>query len=284
MALVLDFDGTITAQDTINVLAQSAISIHRQRGRDLSRAWDEIVDRYIKSHAQHKGSYPVAEEDRLDREAESRFLDSLHDVEVASVQRVEARGIFDGISSQDFLAAGTLAVREGRVVLREGLPELLALAETRGWPVYVLSVNWSKSFIRGVLHQFDGRLTVVSNEVHDGGKIFSPDTRAFLATAGDKLRAFRGIMRDVGDRPVVYFGDSITDLECLSLSSGIVISSSGDSSLLRALSRIGEGAPHVDDGADTDRLLWARNFSEVLRARFLYSPDLLRASHCANSV
>ncbi|MBE3042936.1 haloacid dehalogenase-like hydrolase [Candidatus Bathyarchaeota archaeon] len=278
MTLVLDFDGTITAQDTINVLAQSAIKIHRERGHDFSPAWDEIVDVYVKSHAEHKASYPVAEGIRLDREAESKFLGSMRDVEVASAERVEAAGIFDGISPQDLVAAGTAAVREGSVVLRDGLAELLSLAESRGWPVYVLSVNWSKSFIRGVLYQFDDRLTVVSNEIHDGGRIFSPDTQTFLATAGDKLGALRGILRDAADGPVVYFGDSTTDIECLLLFSGIVISSSGDSSLLRTLSRVRGAVPHVEDGADADRLLWARDFTEVFQARTLSSPALLDAS------
>lgn len=278
MALVLDFDGTITVQDTINVLAQSALKIHRERGRDLSHTWDEIVDLYIKSHAKFKANYPLAEDSRLDQAAESKYLASMRDVEVASAKRVEASGIFDGISSQELATAGTTAIREGDVVLREGLGELLALAETRGWPVYILSVNWSKSFIHGVLHQFDGKLTVVSNEVHDGGRIHSPDTRTFLATAGDKLEALQGILRDVGTRPVVYFGDSTTDMECLSLSSGIVVSSSGDSSLLKTLSRVGATVPHVNDSADTDTLLWARNFAEVLQSKALSLPALLGES------
>lgn len=284
MALVLDFDGTITVQDTINVLAQSTLKIHRERGRDLSRKWEEIVDLYVKSHAEFKANYPLAEDSRLDREAESRYLASLRDVEVASVRRVEASGIFDGISPQDLFAAGTAAVRDGDVVLRDGLSELLSLAEARGWPVYVLSVNWSKSFIRGVLHQFDGKLAVISNEIHDGGRILSPDTQTFLATAGDKLEAFQAILRDVGPRRAVYFGDSTTDIECLLLYSGIVISSSEDSSLLRTLSRVGATVPHVKGSAGTGTLLWARDFAEVIQAKTLLSPSVLGETHCANNL
>ena len=284
MALVLDFDGTITVQDTINVLAQSALKIHAERGRDLSRDWDDIVDVYVKSHVEHKANYPVAEDSRLGLEAESRFLGSLRDVEVASLRRVEASGIFDGISSQDLVTAGTAALRDGTVVLREGLPELLSLAQSRGWRVYVLSVNWSKSFIRGVLHQFDDQLTVVSNEIHDQGMISSPDTEFFLATAGDKLAALRLTLRDLPKGPVIYFGDSTTDIECLLLSAGIVISSSGESSLLSVLERTGVVVPHVKDGAGSHKLLWARNFSEVLQANTLSSPAILDAFQEENGV
>lgn len=278
MALVLDFDGTITVKDTINELAQSAIRIHNERGRDFSGAWAEIVDLYGKSCAKYKAEYPVAEDSRVDLETERKYLADLRDVEVASVRRLEASGLFDGILSQELLAAGIAALREERIALREGIPELLSLAETRGWPVYVLSVNWSKSFIRGVLHQFDDRLCVVSNEVLNGGRISCPATQTFLATAGDKLVALRTILQDVGDRPVVYFGDSTTDMECLLLSSGVVMSSSDDSSLLKTLSRLGVAVPHVDDATDTNKLTWARDFSEVLRAGTLSSLPLLDIS------
>lgn len=282
MALVLDFDGTITVKDTINELAQSAIRIHNERGRDFSGAWAEIVELYVKSCAEFKAEYPVAEGSRVDLEAERKYLADLRVVEVASARRIEASGLFDGISPQCLLAAGKAAIREGRVALQEGLPELLSAAEARGWPVYVLSVNWSKSFIRGVLHQFDDRLRVVSNEVHDGGRISCPDTQTFLATAGDKLVGLRAILRDVGDGPVVYFGDSTTDMECLLLSSGVVVSSSDDSSLLKTLSRVGVAVPHVGDATTTNKLAWARDFSEVLRAGTLSSLPPLNISNGGN--
>ena len=278
MALVLDFDGTITVKDTINELAQSAIRIHNERGRDFSSAWEEIVDLYGKSCAKYKAEYPVPEDSRVDLEAERKYLADLRDVEVASARRVEAAGLFNSISSQDLLAAGIAAVREGRVALREGLPELLSVAEARGWPVYILSVNWSNSFIRGVLHQFDGRLRVVSNEVHDGGKLSCPDTQTFLATAGDKLVALRTMLRDIGDVPVVYFGDSTTDIECLLLSSGVVMSSAEDSSLLKTLSRVGVPVPHVESATAANKLAWARDFSEVLQFGTLSSLPLLNIS------
>ena len=279
MALVLDFDGTITVKDTINELAQSAIRIHNERGQDFSSTWEEIVDLYGKSYAKYKTEYPVPEDSRVDLEAERKYLADLRDIEVASVRRIEESGLFDGISSQYLQAAGTAAVREGRVALREGLPELLSAAESRGWPVYILSVNWSKSFIRGVLHQFDGRLRVVSNEVHDGGRISCSDTQTFLATAGDKLVALRTVLQDIDDVPVIYFGDSTTDIECLLLSSGVVMSVSDDSSLLKTLSRVGVPVPHVEDATVTNKLAWARDFSEVLQSGTLSSLPFLNASN-----
>ncbi|SPN96858.1 uncharacterized protein DNG_00378 [Cephalotrichum gorgonifer] len=272
MAIVLDFDGTITVDDTINVLAQSALKIHKERGRDLSGAWTNIVDLYLSGHADYKANYPVPEGRRLSNDDEIDYLRGMRDTELASAKRLEDSGIFSGISPSEFVAAGTAAQIEGKVVLRDGLPELLSLAAARGWPVYILSVNWSESFIRGVLHQHPGdNLRIISNDIHDGGRIFSPDTQTYLATTEDKMKALRYIIREVKDVPTVYFGDSTTDFECLMLSPGIVISSSGDSSLLRTLSRIGLNVPHVNDGADADKLLWAKDIAEVLQSGVLPS-------------
>ena len=44
MQLVFDFDGTITQQDTIGILAESAIALQKERRNiDLSTQWEQVV-------------------------------------------------------------------------------------------------------------------------------------------------------------------------------------------------------------------------------------------------
>ena len=91
--------------------------------------------------------------------------------------------------------------------------------------------------------------------------------REVLVTAGDKVRAMRLLRegRDVKER-VVYFGDSPTDLACLVEADwGVVIADDGGSKLLKTLERIGLEVPHVGEGRES-RLVWARDFQEVLES------------------
>lgn len=47
MSIFLDFDGTITARDTIGDLAKAALRIRSARGVDLDKEWDEVVQSYV---------------------------------------------------------------------------------------------------------------------------------------------------------------------------------------------------------------------------------------------
>ncbi|PKS06457.1 hypothetical protein jhhlp_007205 [Lomentospora prolificans] len=269
MAIVLDFDGTITTRDTIGMLAEHAISFHKEHyDEDFSGAWKHILEAYGNDYSDYVTNYPVTENQRTSLGEEAKFLNGLEDLDLDSVRRVEESRIFDRISPADFFSDGVSAVGEGRVTLRPGISELLALAESRGWPVYVVSVNWSRNFIEGVLHHLGTQMEIYSNEVIPQGRISGPGGTSVLATSADKLRVLNDIPGLKG-KSFVYFGDSSTDLECLTACSGIVLSPTNDSSLLKTLSRIGLTAPHVKEGGKTDKLLWARDFKEVLETDVL---------------
>lgn len=266
MAIVLDFDGTITTQDTIEVLAQHAISFHKeQHDRDLSDAWKQILESYYGDYSDYVSNYAVPQDKRVSLEEETKFLNGLQEVDMASLRRVEESKIFDGISSSDLFSAGVSAVEEGNVILRPGISELLTTAQKHGWLIYIVSVNWSSSFIEGVLQHFVANVQIVSNEVVANGKISGPNGTGVMATSADKARALANLP-GLDAKPLVYFGDSSTDIECLSMSSGIVLSPAADSSLLKTLSRIGLEVPHVRDRKDIHRLSWARDFTEILEA------------------
>lgn len=50
MSIFLDFDGTITVRDTIGDLAKAALRIQSDRGVDLDKEWDEVVQSYVSNN------------------------------------------------------------------------------------------------------------------------------------------------------------------------------------------------------------------------------------------
>ncbi|KXH62297.1 hypothetical protein CNYM01_11772 [Colletotrichum nymphaeae SA-01] len=274
--LVLDFDGTITTKDTIGTLAEIGLQFQQQRGVDLSSNWQQILLDYSKDHANHVSTYLPIADDRSSLEDELAFLRGLKEVEMRSVQRVESSGIFRGISLEHLTLAGETCRKEGRIKLRDGFAELMSAAREKGWSVAVVSVNWSRSFIKGVLSDYS--VDVVANEIELNGSISGPEAagsptrQASLMTCEDKLRALRTLaarrgVEDVGT--LVYFGDSTTDIECLLATRGVVISSNPESNLMKTLRRIGYQVPKVEDVRAPGGTAWASTFSEILESEYL---------------
>ncbi|KAH7163317.1 HAD-like domain-containing protein [Dactylonectria estremocensis] len=270
MHLIFDFDGTITQQDTIGVLADAAIDYQkRQGGQDLQAEWDQVVRSYMDDFQRYSSSHPTPASERTRADEELRFLSGMKDVEEASLRRVADSRVFAGLDAEMLRAAGAEAVRSGRVKIREGFSDLLGLAAARGWDTCVVSVNWSRAFIEGAL--LPRRLRVVANEPHADGSILGPEFLGGRMTNGREKRAALDHLaagRSDGGERVLYFGDSTTDMECL-LQGGIVISDDGASSLMRTLRRVGEPVPHVGERKAASMLMWARDFREVLESGVL---------------
>lgn len=160
-------------------------------------------------------------------------------------------------------------------------------------------MNWSASYIRGVLSREDIS-SVVANDINPAdGSINahdspSEDWPSVLAVGSDKLSALRCIYRQLqADRPrlpieIIYFGDSTTDLECLLEFGGIVISPKAEisqspgpettnsdenefngSELLHVLrTRLKYNVPHVSEYKD-ELVCWACDFTEIKESSFL---------------
>lgn len=276
LSLVLDFDGTITTQDTIGILADIGLQIQQQRGSDLSEAWQLILENYTRDHVDHIAAYEPPASERRTLSDELAYLRGLKEVELRSVRRVEQSGIFRGITTSDLAQAGERARAEGRLKLRGGFAELMDSAKQNGWSVSVLSVNWSRSFIKGVLSPYD--FDVVSNEIELDGSISGPDIlgassrNTIMTTCDDKLRALRAMVtrqESESTRGLVYFGDSTTDIECLLEARGVVISTDSESSLMKALRRVGHHVPRTQGYCGSSRIIWASAFEEILQSRFL---------------
>jgi thiamine phosphate phosphatase / amino-HMP aminohydrolase len=291
MALFVDFDGTITSKDTIAVLAASAIRhTGTERAAELRQAWAHIVESYSVDRKEYVDAYqpPALLRDTLTEELS--FLEGLKSVEERSLRRVEESQLFSGRDEAFFKAAGKEAVNRGDVVIRPGFKQLVAYASTKSWRVVLVSVNWSRAFIKGVLEASIGdlvhNLAVISNDIANNGKILGPmlpdsaRREQVLTTSSDKQRIIQQVASTIKfDRAdaqslakVIYFGDSLTDLESLIKSpTSIVIADRKDAQVLQTLQRLGYTALHISGvpyPLPPRCLAFARDFEQVLASSF----------------
>lgn len=274
MNLIFDFDGTITVKDTIFQLAQAAIAFqHEHNGKHLQTAWDDIVKAYGDDHKSFANQYAPLEPERRSPQEELAYLSSLKDTENASLDRVDRSGLFAGLTDQDLFQMGRDQVCSGSVALRDGFAEMVQLARQNGWHVGVLSVNWSRAFIEGVLHPHS--IPVITNQIAADGTIQGPDEFndcVRLTTSRDKANSLHQLVskEEHASHPTIYFGDSTTDMECLLAHHGIVISADAKSSLMQTLERVGIRVPHVGGSAqEAANIFWARDFREILQSQML---------------
>ncbi|KAK7923149.1 hypothetical protein PG985_007220 [Apiospora marii] len=280
MSIFLDFDGTITVQDTIGEVANFALRVRADEGQDLARAWDGVVRSYLDDYRGHVDGYRVAEARRRCVDEEVAFLRDMKAVELQSLVRIHECGVFRDIAPERFYEAGRRAVEEdGTVRLRPGFREFVRARAREGWRLWVVSVNWSAAFIAGALGCPE--VAVIANTVRSDGSISGPDIlnqrngdegkegHRNLTNSCDKLAVVEAVLEQAEEslkgKPSFYFGDSITDLECLLRADrGVVISDKEDSTLLKTLGRIGEKVSHsAEAGSQDSRLSWASDFSEV---------------------
>lgn len=260
MRLIFDFDGTITEKDTISTFAQAALAYQADsHGKDLSDEWKSVVKAYMDDFQQYKDTYYPPEDQRTSVADEVKFLSGSEHVETTSLDRVDASGVFSGLEERRLFQFGVDAVQSEKVIIREGFEDLIQLAGQRSWGLGIISVNWSASFITGVL--INCNFPIVSNNISKAGRIIGPNFLGHrLTNSSGKLAALRHHFTPKGEQ-TIYFGDSITDLECI-LQGGIAIGKQ-DSELIRALRRIGFPVPHVGEVQEAN-IFWARGLREVL--------------------
>lgn len=283
MSIFLDFDGTITVQDTIGEVANFALRVRADEGQDLARAWDGVVRAYLDDYRGHVEGYRVAEGRRRCVDDEVAFLREMKAVELQSLVRIHECGVFRDIAPERFYEAGRRAVEvDGTVRLRPGFREFVQARVREGWRLWVVSVNWSAAFIAGALGCPE--VTVIANTVRSDGSISGPDIlnqnqnggaaeHRNLTNSCDKLAVVEAILKQqqaeessLQGKPSFYFGDSITDLECLLRADrGVVISDKEDSTLLKTLGRIGKTVSHSTNAGSQDNssLSWASDYNEI---------------------
>lgn len=273
--IIFDFDGTITEDDTIGNIAQAALQWRRSPeggGINLEKDWQSIIEAYIQDLAAYDLTQPP-EQQRATWEQERVYLHGRRVVEEASLARIQAAGIFTGSSADGRLfQAGRRDRESGRTRIREGFGNYMAILVARNVNVHIVSVNWSASYIKGVLEPW-GITSVIANELQVDGSIAAPSSTGpfkALATSSDKLEATRNLLGTMEGQCLCYIGDSTTDLECLGEFGGYAVTSDGGGSLLKALRRLGHRVPHVSAPDDAQpHVLWARDFTEIAA----YAPE-----------
>lgn len=249
MHIILDFDGTITVDDTIDHLAALAVAFQEEQQTTPPCAppcswgdrWAAIVDRYLADHRAHRAGYSPVEHARTELDDELAFLRSLRSVDGRSIGRLQDAGLFAGMPPERLFEGGRQAVVDAakaaatdknHVRIRPGFAAFLQeAAARRHWPVSIVSVNWSDAWIRGVLKGAregdETRIRVFANKVTLSGAIVpnfrrgAEDEHAPFASCSDKVEALEAAVaeavrtQEAADEAVVYVGDSTTDLECL---------------------------------------------------------------------
>ncbi|KAK8168372.1 hypothetical protein IWX90DRAFT_111447 [Phyllosticta citrichinensis] len=272
--LILDWDGTLAAKDTLHFLGQISAEHAAKDVAPPTSSWDDIVKAYVDDLDAHVQAYRPSSSERTTIAEETAWLASLEGVDLRSVKRVEDAGLFAGITADSVSQGAAKAVGSGQLQLRKGWENLLFRNEgnhgvLRG-RISILSVNWSATFIReALLHAaYDTKtlqsslmnadalrrtlqnIDISANEFEgldhrngSSGRLTKSGEKG-IRTSQDKLERMPIPHKYGGDELVIYVGDSCTDLEALLAADvGICIRDepmgSGQRELAETLERIG---------------------------------------------
>ncbi|KAL5122005.1 hypothetical protein ACEQ8H_000221 [Pleosporales sp. CAS-2024a] len=269
---VLDWDGTMTCQDTLDALV--TISALSKPSFPTQQGWKSAVDGYLSDYtwtlealAPHGSLLPATPD------GEKQLLAALKAVEQRSLSRVSAARIFEGLTKETITKGAAKAVADGAVTLRPGLVDLRrAIATWQADSLSVLSVNWSRHFIASCLSAAGAQVdacAILANEldgIHQGATSMGTISQE-IVSSGDKLRCLEK-MRQESHGSIVYVGDSWTDIECLLAADvGICIRDepmgSSQRRLAEALQRLGVECHRLANGKES-RVVWSRDFVEIL--------------------
>lgn len=286
---ILDWDGTITRHDTLDALVSIAAS--SKPNSPILDEWNRVSKAYMADYTAAMKKLAPGGNLPQTIQAETNLLQALKSVEQASLDRVSASEIFAGLTRTLTEDGAKNLISSGKVELRRGFTQFLQLVQSRDHDCLdLLSVNWSRFFINACLKAGGADInpkTVYANEL-DGiesdststGKI-SPDedARMKILSSGDKLDYMMRLrkqdreVRNVGldaSTPIVYVGDSWTDIECLlDADLGICIRDepmgSSQTKLAERLQSLGIRCPHLRDWTEADkwRVTWASDFAEI---------------------
>ncbi|KIN04090.1 hypothetical protein OIDMADRAFT_118157 [Oidiodendron maius Zn] len=275
---ILDFDGTITKNDTIDTIFKSVLPIQDEMGRNMSRAWQEIIVKYKQDYHSHVQMYEPKEDERVTPTDEIKFYRSFRAMEQTSFSRISNSHIFAGIDEEQWEELGSQAVKNEEVVVRNGFESFLNNVRKAKSKWAIVSVNFSCAFIRGVLGSYAGpgsNVPVMANQPNKDGIMKGP-LGITMTTSDAKLDAALSLVGTRDDRPkgsVVYIGDSGTDIECLLADgiAGVIISGDGQSSILRMMRRIGYKTWHIEAYKynEPKTVYWARDFLEIVQSPLL---------------
>ncbi|KAF2474651.1 uncharacterized protein BDR25DRAFT_301327 [Lindgomyces ingoldianus] len=151
--VILDWDGTLTKNDTLNSLVE--IAKNAKPDTFIPTTWNLICRAYLTDYEKALQEHATLPSNVFE---ERKLLKKIEAVEQASINRLNDSGIFKDITAEQ-LAVGAQRAFESRTVeLREGANEFFRYIKERMDRqkddidiVSILSVNWSQRFIAGCL-------------------------------------------------------------------------------------------------------------------------------------
>ncbi len=284
---ILDFDGTMTRHDTLDVLVNIAATTKPHDS--ILKRWKAVTQAYMNDYKTtletlvSKGS--MHEPSSI--ESQRQLLKELEPVEHRSLARVHEGKIFTSLTKEQIHHGAKRAVMSGQVAFRPCLDAIFRHAKIHGGQVNILSVNWSRCFIAGCLKAAGLELdaeSILSNELDciqhgtpSTGRIGpAGDNKAMIVSSRDKLDKLERIKAknavSGNTIPIVYVGDSLTDWECLLAADlGICVRldpiSDSQKQLIIALQERSISCPRLSDWADCDewKVAWVGDLDEIKR-------------------
>jgi len=225
IALLLDWDSTLTKSDTLAAIASIPKGSRPSRDNTALRWWQAIIDAYICDFGVHRAEYRPQPEKRLTVQDEIVWLQSLADVERRSFERAKSTERFAQVDGERFGQQVNRLLGTGQVLIREDWHELFTDDNVK---VAIVSVNWSRAFIReclkrqamglmgdtkdSILRRVE-EIEIAANEIFGGLALIE---EVGVYTSKDKADASKRLAAELSDpKIVVYIGDSVTDLDSL---------------------------------------------------------------------
>lgn len=211
--VVSDWDETITVEDTTGILAGAAYVAKPF----FTPEFLHFVNVYMQALCAYQQKYAHP---RTDPGEERRYQEGLHAVEMTSINAIVQNGLFVGVP-RAYFARGAEKVR-----FRVLAADFLRFCVCSNVHVVILSVNWSRFFIQLAL-ELQGidasKVEIIANDLEVKGEICTGDfdERFSVRTGLDKERYLKQIQKK---GPVIYIGDSSSDLFALLASDlGVII-------------------------------------------------------------
>lgn len=208
--VVMDWDETITKKDTTALVAQTAY-----------RCKSGLIDfsHYTKIYMDAYNMYLAKWLERNTIEQEIEFQRGLKEVEMTLISAIQKDGLFKGLTRSD------LAESAKAVEIQPGFVDFVKKVQG-DTPLYILSVNWSRTLIESALLRAGiTGITVLANELEFIGDRSTGyfDKTMDIRTGCDKIEELRRIKKEHG-KLIIYVGDSSGDvLPLIEADTGIVI-------------------------------------------------------------
>lgn len=222
--LVLDFDDTMVKGDTTPLLPLIAKQAYPERQSDIDAKWTVLTEQFLSTYqaavVRGIGDAP-AQNEAFEGQGLQKFLDTLDEVDLASIHRVSKSKVLAGLTVEDIKKA-LLGPLRSQWVTRTHMADCVnrALATDLSFQRHILSINFSQDVIETILESeiggsFMDKVTIFSNNLafaEDGRTTGEIVTRGVGASG--KLRVFEQLLAGTADSEglTMYVGDSVTDL------------------------------------------------------------------------